>query len=443
MKSRGKKNRKPSRPSKADQGSVSDSPTLNGTGYPWIIGLLALAFCIALYLGWTHLKQGNVAGCGPASGCEEVLSSRWSSWLGLPVSILALPVYFSLAFSLFQLHRRTGRKEDFILTFTLVVSSLLIGLAALWFIGIQFFVLGKFCPWCMTAHFAGLTAAVLALKWVYSKDQAGMSFPRLTSGQSRLAFVTCFIALAMLVVGQMVYQPRTFESVDLDPGNPPATNETVSVVENENKNEGDTRLELHGGQFKLSALEYPVVGKTGAPYKILSLFDYTCHHCRETHEHIATLSRAFPNDLAILSLPTPLNTDCNPLMKRLGRTTPSAHRDACLLAAMSLAVFRSKPEAWQAYDQWLFTGKEAPALPLAQAEAIRVVGSPEVLNQAMRDPWIRDTVHLAVAIFEANMRAQGEGKMPQLVIGNSLLSGSVNQANDLFRVVQDQFGLQQ
>ena len=64
-----------------------------------ILGLLTIAFCVATYLGWTGLQSGSVAGCGPESGCGDVLSSRWSSWLGVPVSLLALPLYLVLIVS--------------------------------------------------------------------------------------------------------------------------------------------------------------------------------------------------------------------------------------------------------------------------------------------------------------------------------------------------------
>jgi len=200
-------------------------------------------------------------------------------------------------------------------------------------------------------------------------------------------------------------------------------------------------LSLHDGQFNLNTHEYPVIGKMDAAHIMLSLFDYTCHYCRETHEQISKLASTFPDDLAIISLPTPLNAECNPLMKRRGMPTPPAHRDACLLAAYSLAVFRSKPEAWVEYDQWLFTGKEAPSLAEAQSEATRIVGGSERLNPSLRDIWIRDTVYLAVDILDANMRLHGKSQMPQLIIGESLTSGVIHNADELIRIAKTQFGL--
>src|ERR1700753_2351147 len=60
--------------------------------------LLVVALVAASYLALTSLMGGGVAGCGPESGCNQVLSSRWAYWLGLPVSLLALPIYTFLLF---------------------------------------------------------------------------------------------------------------------------------------------------------------------------------------------------------------------------------------------------------------------------------------------------------------------------------------------------------
>ena len=57
--------------------------------------LTAAAIVAASYLVWVSLSRSAVAGCGPDSSCDRVLHSRWSRWLGLPVSAIALLIYFA------------------------------------------------------------------------------------------------------------------------------------------------------------------------------------------------------------------------------------------------------------------------------------------------------------------------------------------------------------
>lgn len=424
--------------SKARNETELPSPSKPPAGPPLLIlGLLGIAFCVAAYLGWTSLGSGSVAGCGPASGCNDVLSSRWSSWLGVPVSLLALPLYLILMVSVLRVGKDKIANCVDVLAFSAVASSVMIGLVAVWFTGIQAFVIGKFCPWCLTAHLAGLMASLLIVKrfWLPRTDA---DWAGLLTGRFRgYAVMVGGLGVLLLVGGQIAYEPDSFavETVQNDP----------KPVESPKETEAETkltdRLTLHGGRFQLKASEHPLIGKADAGNYMLSLFDYTCHHCRSTHPYLRALMETFPDDLAVISLPTPLNADCNPMMQRLGRKTNAAHRDACQYAALSLAVFRLKPDQWQEFDHWLFTGKEPPGVARAQARAVEVVGEIASLQDAMKNRWISDEVKLAVDIYEANARSKGQGRMPQVVIGNSIVSGSINNPAKLFSVVEEQFKL--
>ena len=66
----------------------------------WAILVLSwLAFFIAGYLAMKAVTGGSVAGCGVGSGagCDVVLTSSWSKWLGIPVAVFGLAVYAALA----------------------------------------------------------------------------------------------------------------------------------------------------------------------------------------------------------------------------------------------------------------------------------------------------------------------------------------------------------
>src|ERR1700759_5062949 len=66
----------------------------------WTLVVLAwIAFSVAGYLAFHSVTGTSVAGCGMgnANGCDVVLTSSWSKWLGVPVSVLGLAVYASLA----------------------------------------------------------------------------------------------------------------------------------------------------------------------------------------------------------------------------------------------------------------------------------------------------------------------------------------------------------
>jgi uncharacterized membrane protein len=69
----------------------------NGVLHPgWLLAVrlfIGLAFLTGTYLLIISVQGMNAVGCGPDSGCEKVLHSRWAYWFGLPVSAFALAVY--------------------------------------------------------------------------------------------------------------------------------------------------------------------------------------------------------------------------------------------------------------------------------------------------------------------------------------------------------------
>lgn len=103
--------------------------------------LLAVAMAAAGYLTWVALKNGAVAGWGQTSDCEDVLRSKWSHWLGLPVNALALAVYAALLAGTFAIDTtRQRRAWQWVIVLAVAVAG-----AALWFVGLQVFVLNSYC----------------------------------------------------------------------------------------------------------------------------------------------------------------------------------------------------------------------------------------------------------------------------------------------------------
>src|SRR5689334_22322385 len=84
-------------------------PKTIGTALLSVIRLLFLtAMGLSAYLAWLSLTGGKAVGCGPDSGCDQVLHSRWAYWFGLPVSMLALAIYSLILGASFRLSEETA-----------------------------------------------------------------------------------------------------------------------------------------------------------------------------------------------------------------------------------------------------------------------------------------------------------------------------------------------
>src|SRR3954451_11837918 len=144
-------------------GASSAEPSFNAP-VRWTVRVLAwLAFGVASYLAWHAMSQTAVAGCGmgSAAGCDVVLTSSWSKWLGVPVAVLGLACYAALATLSILLGLQKPSISRWIATafITLAVAA---GIASLWFIGIQVLALGKFCPYCLVTDACGISLGIIA-----------------------------------------------------------------------------------------------------------------------------------------------------------------------------------------------------------------------------------------------------------------------------------------
>ena len=144
----------------------SVSAELPSGRFVWSLRLICTAALgISVYLAWTAFSMGNVFGCsgGDVIDCGHVLTSHWSKILGIPVSVPAAGLYASLI-ALLVFARRGGPKILRNLVWSgMTLGSVMAGLAALWFIGLQIFVLKHYCPYCLVVHTCGIVLACTML----------------------------------------------------------------------------------------------------------------------------------------------------------------------------------------------------------------------------------------------------------------------------------------
>lgn len=172
---------------------------------PWM-GVLAMCCIVAIgisgYLTWASLTSSKIAGCGSGNvfDCSHVTNSKWSTFVGIPVSALAIVSYLSLSASLvFAVFQTSSVVKRFAWT-AVLTFSLSAGLAAVWFTGLQVFVLQHLCQYCLVAHACGVIAAVVAI-WKVPNSLGLLKFaaPLAVSG------------IAVLAVGQsFAPEPQKF-----------------------------------------------------------------------------------------------------------------------------------------------------------------------------------------------------------------------------------------
>ena len=359
-----------------------------------LVAALALAgLGINIFLLTRTLGDAAIAGCGGGE-CDEVLSSRWSSLLGLPLAAFGILVYVLLFLSFL-------RRLDIM---RLPLLGVITG-AALWFIAVQAFILGKYCLWCLAAHGIGLLIVLIAV----------------VSGKANtLRQIAAWAGLAVFaLVPMQVFGP-------VKPGHRIEGGQSTIAT----PPKGAT-VSFNDGRIVYQIAEHPRLGPVDAERVIVEYFDYQCASCQVMAGYMDVLVASHPGRVAVLLMPVPLEGACNPY---LGNN--KAHQGSCEITRIALVVWRNKPEAFARFHKKLIT---APSASSARRLALEVMSAAE-LTTALTDPWIEESIESNIASWRAF--SQRNDKLPKLLIGDKrILHGRPSNEADFLRVMKQELGL--
>jgi uncharacterized membrane protein len=369
-------------------------------------GLAFILNGILLSHALLHPESG-IAGCGGEGGCLEVLDSRWSKVWGVPVTLPGMLVCGWVLVS-HGMRWRSG----------LAFSLALLAGGALWFTGVQVFLLGSFCPLCCAAH----VAAVITLV-------SGMIFLR-RSGISRQSLRAALLAggLATIALASAQWWGPVPVSHRIEGAPKQVAGERIHA-------QGSGRMiAFAGGNKRFNVTALPRIGRPDASRVMVEYFDYSCDSCRVMHGFLQALSERHPGQIAILCLPVPFEAACN------ARMTPAdpVHPGACHLARIALAVWRAAPGKFQALHDSFFA-----TIPVNESEAMVRASqfiSREQLTEALADPWIDELLRANAEDWAA--LSGTSRKMPKLWVKDSrILHGLPSGKEDFIQVLKDELGL--
>jgi uncharacterized membrane protein len=403
--------------------------------WPWwrliLTGLNTLALVLSIIMSWHFLAGGTMIGCGGGSPCEQVLGSRWSIIAGIfPISGLAVGVYLTLLVASLFIGptieapiRRLAWKVMLVLTGAIAGS-------AIWFTILQKWVIGNFCPYCMTTHISGLLLTALVL-WRAVKESGNNSIDipvtnslkdQKTSPAAKQRNMRPFSGIGLALIGlALAGIMATFQVVF-----------TPSSI-------------YRGGesQNKLPGIDYhnvPIVGSPDAPYIVTVLFDYQCSHCQRLHFMLDEAVRRYEGKLAFVLCPTPLNNKCNPFVP----TDADAFRNSCELAKIGLTVWFASREAFPAFESWMFTFDSGDSwrprsLETARTKAVELVGQVK-FDAAWSDPWIEKYMQNCIQIYGQTLQ-NGKGGVPKLIFDSHWVIPEPYSEDDLVMILQKSLGV--
>ena len=124
---------------------------------PWLILLLGfLGFIDTLYLTYEYFA-GTPVNCSILNGCDKVLTSSYSSILGVPLALIGT-LYYLLVLALMAAY--LGQKNKAVIKYLLGLTSLGF-IISLFLVYLQFFVLKALCLYCMISALSSTLLFIL------------------------------------------------------------------------------------------------------------------------------------------------------------------------------------------------------------------------------------------------------------------------------------------
>jgi uncharacterized membrane protein len=360
--------------------------------------LLLCAACLLL-AGWMvfHALTGaRMVGCGAGSGCDSVMGSPWAYVAGgVPVSLPAAVVYILLALCVLFLGGESAedRSLDRILwPLMYFLSGCIVG-AAGWFCYLQAFVLHTFCPWCTALHLIGCILAALIL------------FGSVVGTSRYLWFAAGLAAAAAFALVQVYTRPEAVYDAGRTDASLPA----------------------------FADGEAPALGASDAPDELTLLFDFQCIHCRRLHKVLPEVLAQAGGQYRIRLCPVPLSSACNPYIPNSGI---DRFAGSCPLTRYALAVWYGRPDACEAYWDYLLGGGDEHAfIDPADAEIRARALLGDAFDTALADPRIDVYLKKVEELFGRTSNAEKSG-VPRLIHGRNWLVPETDQADKLLELIR-------
>lgn len=217
--------------------------------------------------------------------------------------------------------------------------------------------------------------------------------------------------------------PTTPES-DVPP-NSPATNKERIV-------------KFLGGKLSLDVHKHPLLGSPDAPHIVVELISYDCEHCRKMYPLIEEARERYGDQVAILVLPVPLETDCNKLV-----TNPTAsHRGACWTARAACGIAKLDPPAFAKFHEFLIAGKEKPPMDKIIPKSYGMVDG-DAIRDLARSAELKKQVEGYIDLYSQLQAKSGSRTfgLPVQILGDHVMTGSVEKTEDLFKAWEQNLGV--
>ncbi len=247
------------------------------------IFLLALLGVLVVVHLWIQSQAGFEFGCTGAgdaesgSGCADVTTSAYSTFLGLDVLVWGGLFYVAVAALRFGAAMLKAPTSETLrkVSFWVVTAGFLF---ALYLVSVQTFMLTQFCTLCLVSS---LTTTVLFVLHLIERSK-GPGRDVVVSTALR-PYALGLVALVVLAGADVMLAPEPEESTAAVPrGVQRVSAETAEC-------HYDYETPRFSAFDQLISMDTPFAGNPDGPVRVMKIFDPNCPHCKTLHTALETI----------------------------------------------------------------------------------------------------------------------------------------------------------
>ena len=373
------------------------APSLPLRDSSWRLGaavVLGLAgMVIASWLVFIHLtlqadpSAGSACNLGGYFDCDVVNASRFASVGGVPIAYGAFALY-ALLTSL-AVHELRGSDVRRVVVYSRLLGTVAV-LYSAYLAVLSFAILHAFCVFCVGLYAVNFGFA--ALGWLHPPPQL------------RVADTLRLDALVFFAAGSQAWQARA--AVLLALLGAFATRE-LGLVARSRSVDAPSAIAVQRSHFAIAAGHSE--GPADSRVVVVEFSDFECPHCRKASADFEALRARFVGQVRFVFKHFPLDTRCNPSIRRSLHHRACAAADAAICAGEQNRLWSFLKEAFArgAVDARLVEAADAAGLDVAAWQRCR-------WTDAAREAVVRDV--------EDGIRL-GINKTPSFLVGDRLLTG--------------------
>ncbi len=363
--------------------------------------------------------------CGEGGGCAEVNTSKYAkislgtTRAAMPVSIPAVGFFFMIAMLAGASLRAGAPKRERYLALASAAFVPALGFS-LYLLGVQAFLIGKYCMYCLGLD----TVTALAAASAYLAHGGGIPgiITDLRSPSKRLVAILLF---AMLLMNYKTYDAYTGW---IEAASAPAETNSNQANERQKNSPEEDKEAIEEARKAVAAFvsSYPTIEAVDLPTNVFDgtkgtldagiivteFADFECPHCKLAGFYVKDIAHRYGDRVGFVFKNYPLGTACNDNLKR------DAHPDSCEAAA-GVQCAKRQGAFWPFHDG-IFNNQGS----LGRSKLLSIAAELNLDSDAFTECLDKDTILDEVREQVSQGRNAGLSGTPTFFVNGKLLPSS-------------------